>query len=84
MMVFNDGGSSYCVGYFLTSNPADVTLSAFAEYQPPFLSVFSHGQLYVALSQCTSGNHIKVLFPETQNDTRTHNVVYNEILPGVL
>ena len=47
-------------------------------------SVFSHGQLYVALSWCTSGNRIKVLFPEIQNDTHTHNVVYNEILPGVL
>ena len=26
--------------------------------------VFTHGQLYVALSQCTSAQRIKVLFPE--------------------
>ena len=28
-------------------------------------SVFSHGQLYVTLSLCTSANHINVLFPGT-------------------
>jgi hypothetical protein len=32
MMVFNDGGSSYRAGYFLTSKSSDTTLSAFSEY----------------------------------------------------
>ena len=42
--------------------------------------VFSHGQLYVALSQCTSLSRIYVLFPETENGTNTINVVYLEAL----
>lgn len=32
MMVLNDGGSSYCVGYFLTSKSSNATLGAFTEY----------------------------------------------------
>jgi hypothetical protein len=32
MMVFNDGGSSYQVGYFLNSKSADTTLSTFTEF----------------------------------------------------
>ena len=32
--------------------------------------VFSHGQLYVALSRCTSGDHIKVLLPEDSNTNK--------------
>jgi ATP-dependent exoDNAse (exonuclease V) alpha subunit len=41
--------------------------------------VFAHGQLYVALSRCTSSQRVKVLF---KNDatTVTKNIVYTEVL----
>ena len=45
--------------------------------------VFSHGQLYVALSRSTSGDRIKVLFPPDHNGTTTTNIVYPEILTGL-
>ena len=46
--------------------------------------VFAHGQLYVALSRCTSGRRIKVLLDENNVDGRTANIVYKEVLNGVL
>jgi ATP-dependent DNA helicase PIF1 len=46
-------------------------------------SVFSHSQLYVALSQCTSSNHIKVLLPDGATTTNVTNVVYPEALANV-
>ena len=46
--------------------------------------VFAHGQLYVALSRCTSGDRIKVLFPEGEPGTSTFNVVYPEVLQNIL
>ena len=45
--------------------------------------VFSHGQLYVALSHCTSSDKIKVVFPDDSNSTSTTNVVYTEVLSGM-
>ena len=47
-------------------------------------SVFSHGQLYVALSRCTSASRIKVLFPETEKGTKTPNIVWDQILTGII
>lgn len=46
--------------------------------------VFSHGQLYVALSRCTSADRIKVLFPADQLGTKTENIVYPEAFAGVV
>ena len=43
--------------------------------------VFSHGQLYVALSRATSGRNVQILLPEDEkNSRRTHNIVYPEVL----
>jgi hypothetical protein len=42
--------------------------------------VFAHGQLYVALSHCTSSLRINALFKEGQKDMVTKNIVYPEVL----
>jgi ATP-dependent DNA helicase PIF1 len=41
--------------------------------------VFTHGQLYVALSRATSGRRVTVLLPEEQG-YRAHNVIYPDVL----
>jgi len=46
------------------------------------MPVFSHGQLYVGLSRCTSGDRLKVLLNDDDGG-RTCNVVYQEILTGL-
>ena len=45
--------------------------------------VFTHGQFYVAMSRCTSGNHVKVLFHDNSTNTITKNIVYPEALLNV-
>jgi hypothetical protein len=42
--------------------------------------VFSHGQLYVALSCVTSCKHINVLLPDDAPTFSTPNVVFPEVL----
>ena len=47
--------------------------------------VFSHGQLYVALSRATSSRNIQVLLPAEERDScRTQNIVYPEVLAGMV
>ncbi|KAI5830322.1 DNA repair and recombination protein PIF1 [Schizophyllum commune Tattone D] len=41
--------------------------------------VFSHGQLYVALSRATSQERVKVLLPYNSVEDRSLNIVYSEI-----
>ncbi|KNZ80996.1 hypothetical protein J132_03290 [Termitomyces sp. J132] len=45
--------------------------------------VFAHGQLYVALSQYTSGDHIKVILDPENTSRKTANIVYQKILNGL-
>jgi len=47
-------------------------------------SVFSHGQLYVVFSRCTSLLNISVLLLEqSQESRRTLNVVYKEVVNSI-
>ena len=44
------------------------------------IPVFAHGQLYVALSRSTSAHNVKVLLPDTCQESVMGNVVYPEVL----
>ena len=41
--------------------------------------VFSHGQLYVALSRATSHKRVKILLPDSNTENRIYNVVYEQV-----
>jgi len=48
------------------------------------ISVFSHRQLYVVFSRCTSSLNISVLLPEqSQESRRTLNIVYKEVFNSI-
>jgi Helicase len=43
------------------------------------IPVFSHGQLYVALSHCTHPQNVKVLFSNGQQTTKTTKIVWTDV-----
>ena len=43
------------------------------------MPMFSHGQLYMALSRCTSFDRISILLPKDSLDSTT-NIIYPEVL----
>jgi hypothetical protein len=46
-------------------------------------TIFSQGQLYVALSPATSGDRVSVMLPETSaRDRHCLKVVYKEVFEG--
>jgi ATP-dependent exoDNAse (exonuclease V) alpha subunit len=47
-------------------------------------SVFSHGQLYEALSRATDVRNIAILIKESNVDEVTDNIVYSEVLQALL
>jgi ATP-dependent exoDNAse (exonuclease V) alpha subunit len=47
------------------------------------IPVFSHGQLYVALSRCTHPQNVKVLFSNGQQTTKTTNIVWTDVFRGI-
>ena len=72
-----------CLGFVMTINKAQgqSIFHVGIDLQTP---VFSDGQLYVALSCCTSKDRIKVVFPEDSDTTSTKNIVYTEVLSGII
>ncbi len=69
------------VAFSMTINKSQgQTLSRVGIYLPQ--PVFSHGQLYVALSRVTSCRHLKVL-TENSDNCQTKNIVYHEIFHSI-
>ena len=43
-------------------------------------AVFTHGQFYVGVSRVTSVANIKAIWPLEEQETKTKNIVYSEVL----
>ncbi|KIK96482.1 hypothetical protein PAXRUDRAFT_138380 [Paxillus rubicundulus Ve08.2h10] len=51
---------------------------------PAFTITINKSQLYVALSCGTHPHNINIIFPQDQNTTKTINVVFTEVLRGLI
>jgi ATP-dependent DNA helicase PIF1 len=70
------------VAFSMTINKSQgQTLNQVGLYLPQ--PVFSHGQLYVALSRATSYQCIKILTNDTNQPLQTKNIVYTEVLQTI-
>jgi PIF1-like helicase/Helitron helicase-like domain at N-terminus len=70
------------IAFSMTINKSQgQTLNQMGLYLPQ--PVFSHGQLYVALSRITSYQWIKVLINNNHWDYQTKNIVYSEIFQNI-
>ena len=72
---------SVCLAFAMTINKSQGQLLKHVGLDL-WTPVFSHGQLYVGLSRCTSGTRLKVLLKEVDRG-KTPNIVYKEILSGL-
>ena len=67
------------VAFAMTINKSQgQTINHVGVYLPK--PVFSHGQLYVALSRCTTFGNLNVFINHGPNSDHTANIVYNEVL----
>jgi ATP-dependent DNA helicase PIF1 len=70
------------IAFSMTINKSQgQTLNRVGLYLPQ--PVFSHGQLYVALSRVTSYQNIKILTNDTNNPFQTKNIVYPEVFQSI-